>query len=76
MAPEKASFALSFCTCSPKIRRQSRWIKFPDNPLLPVPVVFVAEKGLRFPAAGEYLVQLTIDGQLITQRPLSIHQRA
>lgn len=56
------------------IWRQSRWTKFPDNPLLPIPVVFVTEKGLRFPAPGEYLVQLTIDGVVVTERLLSIRK--
>jgi hypothetical protein len=54
--------------------RQRRWIKFPDNPLLPIPVVFVAAKGLRFPVAGEYLVQLTLDGEVVTERILSVRQ--
>ncbi len=55
------------------IWRQSRWFQFPDNPLLPVPVVFFTGNKFRVPAAGEYLIQLSADGEAITERMLLIH---
>src|SRR5437762_9411478 len=64
-----------FATESPQwIWRLSRWAKFPENPLLTVPVMIAAEK-LRFPAAGEYLVQLVCDGETIVERVLRVNSK-
>src|SRR5262245_13694789 len=61
-----------FATEPPQwIWRLTRWAKFPENPLLTVPVMVATEK-LQFPAAGEYLVQLICDGQTIVERVLPV----
>jgi hypothetical protein len=53
------------------IWRQKRWVRFPDDPMIPVPVHFLARK-LSFPGAGDYLVQLSFDGQSICDRQLRV----
>jgi len=56
------------------IWRQKRWVRFPDDPMIPVPVHFLARK-LSFPAPGHYLVQLSFDGHAICDRQLLVRSR-
>jgi len=63
-----------FAARSPKwLWRRTTWVRFPENPLQPVPMMVQSTDKLRFPAAGEYLVQLSWDGDPITERVLYVH---
>jgi len=54
------------------IYRQSRWVKFPEDPIFAVHLEFRIKK-LVFTKPGAHLFVLSFDGKLIADRRMSIH---
>ncbi len=65
-------FVVLNATTEQLVYRYRRWYTVPD-PDLPVHVLQRIQRCV-FPLPGRYLVSVRFDGEILTQRPLDVHQ--